>query len=136
MLELILLAFVGVPLAVVLLAVVLGVCLTKRDRRVLLSAVCKLGCPSCAASLSEASIRLADELWGRHVATLMQRNPGVMLRLVRKLAVVCVACGARLQFDQDSGTLHPISVVLSFETAEMDSRCPTLASSMDPDHEP
>jgi len=118
LLRLILLVFVGTPLAVVLLAVSLGVLLYKRDRRVLLSAVRKLGCPACAASLSEASVRLADELWGRHVATLMRRNPGVRLRLVREMAVVCDACGARLQFDQTSRTLHPITVVLSFETEE------------------
>jgi hypothetical protein len=116
-LTLILLVLVGTPLAVVLI----GVLLAKRDRRALLSAVRVLGCPSCGASLSEDSVRVADELWERHVATLMQHNPRVMFRLVRKIAAVCEACGARLQFEQDSGILRPIAVVLSFETGGTDS---------------
>jgi hypothetical protein len=115
-LRLILLVLVGAPLALV----ALGVFLAKRDRRALLSAVRALGCPSCGASLSEDSVRVADELWGRHVATLIQRNPGKMLRLVRQIDAVCDACGARLQFDQDSRTLRPIAVVFSFEAGETD----------------
>jgi hypothetical protein len=115
-LGLILLVLVGAPLALVSI----GVWLNKRDRRALLSAVRALGCPSCGASLSEDSLRAADELWWRHVATLVQRNPRIMLRLVQQIAAVCEACGARLQFDQDSRTLRPLAVVLSFETGEAD----------------
>jgi hypothetical protein len=116
-LTLILLVIGGTPLAIVLI----GVLLAKRERRGLLSAVRALGCPSCSASLSEDSVRVAHKLWERHVATLTQRNPGVMFRLVRKIAAVCDACGARLQFDQDSGTLRPIAIVFSFETGGTDS---------------
>jgi hypothetical protein len=114
--KLILLVFVGAPLALVLIAVSLA----KRDRKRLLSAVRALGCPACGARLSEDSIRVADELWARHIATLMRQNPGVMFRLVRRLAVVCEACRTRLEFDRDSKLLKPIAVVLSFETVGTD----------------
>ncbi len=112
----VLFVLVGAPLALV----VTGVLLFKRERRTLLAAVEALGCPVCRGRLWHDSIQAADNLWARHVATLRLRNPGVMLRLVRRLAAVCGACGARLQFDPGSGTLRPITVVLAFETGETD----------------
>lgn len=117
-LRLVLLAIVSAPLIVVLVAI----CLYKLERRALSAAVRNLGCPSCSEPLSEHSIQVADELWARHMATIMKQYPGVKLRIVRQLSAVCSACGARLRFDRASGTLSPISLVLAFETGKDDQR--------------
>lgn len=112
LLKLLLLALFTAPLALVLV----GVLLAQRERRALLSAVRALGCPVCHAELSEPSLQAADELWKRHFATLVEQNPGMRFRMVRQLAAVCQACGARLQFDPSARTLAPLSIVLAFET--------------------
>ena len=104
-----------------IVVILTGVLLAKRERSAQLSAIRRLGCPACAASLSEDSVRSADQLWERHVATLMRHSPGTRFRLVRSLAAVCGACGARLQFDKASRTLRPISLVLSFESGSTEN---------------
>ncbi|HET9954682.1 MAG TPA: hypothetical protein VFQ61_09260 [Polyangiaceae bacterium] len=105
----------------VLALVLMAAGLTLIARRALLSAIRALGCPFCSASLSEHSIELADELWGRHMSALAQQNPGVRFRIVRPLDVVCESCGARLQYVKETRSLVPISIVLAFEAPNVKS---------------
>jgi len=103
--KLILFVIVGTPLLMVLI----GVYSYQRERRALQAAVRTQCCPSCSEALSERSIQLADELWQRHMATIMAKNPNIKLRVVRHLSAVCDACGAQLTFDPSTSTLRALA---------------------------
>jgi hypothetical protein len=99
--------------------VLIGVLGAKRERWALVKSVHALGCPACGGSLSEDSVRVAEELWGRHVGTLMMQNPDVKFRLGRRMVdAVCSACATRLRLDQNTGKLEPVTITLSFESTE------------------
>lgn len=111
--KLALLILIGTPLTLV----VIGSLLWHVERRALLSAFRALGCPSCRAELSELSLKAADDLWQRHVRTIIERNPGVKLRLpARRLDAVCQQCGTRIYLDKKAGLLQLTTIVLAFET--------------------
>lgn len=109
--QILLVSCMAAPLALVAIAILLE----RRERRVLLAAVRALPCPACRSELSALSIQLADELWQRHFAALVEQNPDQKFRIVRGLDAVCQTCGARLRFDQKARTLAAITMVLAFE---------------------
>lgn len=110
--QLLLAAFIGVPLALVSIAILLH----RRERSALLAAVRVLPCPVCGGELSALALKAADDLWRRHFAVIVERNPGMKFRMIRRLDAVCQACGARLWFDQKARTLQAMNLVLAFET--------------------
>ena len=111
-LQLFLAAFIGIPLALVLI----GILLHRRERSALVAAVRVLPCPVCRGELSELSLKAADELWRRHFAAIVEQSPDVKLRIVRRLDAVCEACAARLWFDQTARSFEAMDMVLAFET--------------------
>ena len=74
------------------------------SQRRLRNAAQSLPCPSCGRPLGIEALRAAEERWRAHAAELRRANPGVRLRLVRQLHAMCTACGARLQFREESRT--------------------------------
>jgi predicted RNA-binding Zn-ribbon protein involved in translation (DUF1610 family) len=61
-------------------------------------------CVGCGQILGRKSIELADDEWARHMRELMDRNPGVRLRVVRNLHAICPNCGKQYQFDEKTRT--------------------------------
>jgi hypothetical protein len=78
--------------------------LFKRRR---LTAAKNQACPSCGRVLGIASLREADRHWRANVDELHRAHPGAKLRLVRLVDAICVGCGARLSFREDSGHFAP-----------------------------
>ena len=76
--------------------------LVHLDQRKLRRVAESTPCAQCGAILGEAALELGDELWRKHMSTLMARNPGVRFRIVRTLFAVCPKCGARYRFDEKS----------------------------------
>lgn len=70
----------------------------------LLVAAKSRACPSCGRILGIEAINEADERWRAHVAELHRAHPGARLRLIRLVHAICVVCGARLSFREESGT--------------------------------
>lgn len=111
-LQLLLLTVVLAPLALVLT----GAVLARRERRALVAAVRAQLCPSCSGVLTEQSVRLAEESWGKYAAALRKKYPQTRFHLVRPMDATCERCGAQLKLDSTSETLRAVAVDLSVES--------------------
>ncbi len=100
----------GVLLGLIVLTLFLPVILPlaavlhARDlRRKRLAAACFV-CVGCGQVLGQAALDRADAEWAEFVAKLHREHPGYRFRLVRDVDAVCLHCGARYHFDQETRT--------------------------------
>jgi hypothetical protein len=107
----ILLACGGLPLALIVAAIVL----VEIDKRKIRKAARHFSCTQCQTLLGDAAVALADELWMKHMRTMQKQAGPVRFRVIRDLYAVCTRCGARFNFDEKRETFLEISSVLSFE---------------------
>lgn len=81
------------------------------DRHRLRAAARRIACPACGCPLGVEAVREADECWRSHVKWLCREHPGIRFRLVRMVQAICVHCGARLSFHEDSGSFTETKAV-------------------------
>jgi hypothetical protein len=60
-------------------------------------------CERCGMTLGPASLDRADQEWAEHIAARRRENPGLRMRLHRRIRAICTACDARYGYDADLG---------------------------------
>jgi len=100
--------FIGFPLLLICLPVLLPLAagLEKRRKKRLRAAAIATRCTRCGSCLGIAALELSDADWNSFLARVPSSGLRIRPRVVRRVHARCPQCGAEYAFDEKAGLLR------------------------------